>query len=248
MSMMNKMQSTDISPKTALLSIIGFLAVSGVAITFIVRMVSGTPAETVNRPSLRPAAQISAITRGKAQAKPLAADAYNIIVARNLFNSGAPKVVASTTQPPLVIETKTPPPTTPVAPFTPVVVTPTMPKPARPKLAYTGLVEIAGQSYALLENLELGLAQYTRAGSTVFGCTLVAISPREVMLEQEGETFALRYGDDKPDPAPEAPKKEEAKPAPEGAAATPNAEAPQQRPEGANSERPRPSRRFSREG
>jgi hypothetical protein len=70
-------------------------------------------------------------------------------------------------------------------------------EPPKPKVAYTGSVEIGDATYALLEDLTTREAQYTKVGTTVFGCTLIAMTPNVATVQANGMTFALNLGENK---------------------------------------------------
>ena len=108
---------------------------------------------------------------------------YAVIVTRNLFRPTGASAMAATVFTPT---------STTIAPFQPQ-----SDNASQPQLAFTGIVEISGEKYALLESLGDHLAQYTRLGSTAFGYKLVGIADNAVTLEADGETTVLNIGDNK---------------------------------------------------
>jgi hypothetical protein len=204
--------NTEVSPRTAVFSLLGLLLLSGGVVFGVVRM-HNAPAE---EPALRPKAARPAVTApapattaaDTATTKAGGKDAYAVIVTRNLFGGmvSTPPVTKKYTGPLSPFAGK---PLPVVTPFNPTVTTPEVP---RPKLAYTGLVEVAGVTYALIESPEYDIAQYTRVGGTAFGCKVTAIGTQLISVEYQGASFDLMLGENKTD-VPIAPPKATAPPA-----------------------------------
>jgi hypothetical protein len=206
MSMLTQLKSTDVSPRAAFISVLGLLVVSTGVILWVVRGASGVSGQGVERSPRRPATPAQAIAaRAQASAPAPEVSSYAVIVSRNLFQAPPGSVPPATTP-----QNSAPPPVFPpagdapqVEPFSPTL-QPAEPPP-RPKVACTGIVEIAGQPYALLEQLELATAKYVQVGESAFDCTLTAISARGVTLEANGEVFTLAVGANKVEPEPAKP-------------------------------------------
>ena len=203
MSLVNKMQSTDVSPRTVLLSIVVLVLATAGVLTAVVKLMNA-PApsrgpQLVDLPPT-PVATVSVPARGPDKstgASPVKAD-YSIIVKRNLFRPTQTAVAAVTAPPPAV--PIAPPPAKPpvVPPFKPLVnPAPATPPVAQPKLAYTGMVEVGGETYALIEHLDTREAQYVRKGGTAFECKVVEVTPVSVAIEHMGAPFTLNLGENK---------------------------------------------------
>jgi hypothetical protein len=215
MSVMSRMKSTDVSPKTALISILVFLLVAGGAIFGLVKLLTGSSGTTAAvEPDLRPAITAAAKAPAKNTAVPVTTDDA-IIVKRNLFRlSGAPvgPIIPPNADMP-------PPPFGNVAPVTPPAF---VPPPPQPKLAYTGIVEIAGKNYALIENLESKMAEYICVGSMAFGYKLLDVNAEFATIEVTGQPVTLNMGANKVEETTAKP----AEPAPAAPAAQPAATPP----------------------
>ena len=119
------------------------------------------------------------------------AQAYDLIVQRELFQ---PSPVAQLAPPapeaalPAQIEFSLPEPLWAQAP------------PESAPLVYcTGIVEIAGQAYALLENGEPGIGEYAPVGGMALGYRVLEIGADYVVVESGGETSELSIRNNKPD-------------------------------------------------
>jgi len=209
MSVLDKLRATEVTPRTALLSIaILVLAAAGV-LAVVVKLMNGPSSaaavpERPDAPVPTASAPAPATNHGKFAAMPAGKPDYAVIVKRNLFRS-TEKIAAVILVPPPVLPT-TPPvlPKSSVPPYTPFGnAAPATPAP--PSLAYTGVVEVGGETYALIEQLESHDAQYVRKGGTAFDCTVTDIAPRAVTLEYVGTTFTLNLGENKTEPEPTPP-------------------------------------------
>lgn len=200
MSTVESMKSREVSPQMALIAILVFLALCGGVIFAVVKLFSGSTGEdfAVER-SGRERVTAPATT----EASVVKSTDDGIIVKRNLFRArGADGAI-------IPANADAPPPV-PEVPFqvTPVTPPPVAPPPAalQPKLAYTGNVEIGGEAFALIENLETKLAEYARVGSMIYGYTLKTIQPEIVTLEANGRTVTLNLGANKVEEATPPPK------------------------------------------
>lgn len=192
--MASSLRTTDVSPRAALFSIFGLIVVMTGAIFGIVKLMNRAPAV---EPAVPPAAlQSATFAPASSKTTPVKVSRnYRLIVKRNLFRStGKAAPAGSGPLNPLpigVLNAKNSATVTKIVPpFTP-------PKPTGPKLAYTGHVEIAGVTYALIENLDQSVAQYTRVDGMAFGCRLTEIAARYVTLDQNGQKITLQIGDNK---------------------------------------------------
>ncbi len=208
MNVMNSLRATEITPKAALLSIAIFLAAAAGVVAGVLRLLNPpAPAAREGRPPATALASTTpAAVRPPKNALPVTHD-YAVIVKRNLFTSlgaapAAPAPMPLDPLPPLPAIQETSAPLSPFTPFGGAPAVPTAPTATRPSLALTGVVEIAGDTYALIENNDLQLAQYTRVGGVAFGCTVKEIALRSAVLDYDGTAFTLNIGDNKVEPAP----------------------------------------------
>ncbi|MHB9110257.1 MAG: hypothetical protein ACYDCO_24655, partial [Armatimonadota bacterium] len=215
MSLVNKLQSTDVSPRTVLFSIVILVLATAGVLTVVVKLMNGPSTPRERETQLLPVPTVSTVTRdpGKTTAAlPVEAD-YGVIVKRNLFRPTGTAVAAVAAPPPQlpppVLPVKPPEKPAVVPPFKPIVNTaPTTPPVAQPKLAYTGVVEIASETYALIEHLDKHEAQYVSKGGAAFECKVVEITPIAVAIEYMGTPFTLTLGENKKEeaaPPPAAP-------------------------------------------
>lgn len=258
MSFVNKLQSTDVSPRTVLLSIVVLVLATAGVLAVVVKLMNGPSANQANReaklpPMPVPAAGATTVAPGKDTGLlPVKAD-YGVIVTRNLFRPTETAVAAVAvppqTLPPPVFPVKPPVKPVSVPPFKPIVNTaPTTPPVPQPKLAYTGVVEIAGETYALIEHLDTHEAQYVREGSVAFECKVVKITPIAVAIESMGTPFTLNLGENKKEPEPTPPAAPPGNQPPGGqtpAAGAPVASGPQP-PNGGQPQGREGGRRFNR--
>jgi len=199
MGTMAHLRSTEISPKTALFSIGALVLVTAGVLTVIVKTVNRTSTE---KPPPLVVDAHDAGKRPRTTPEQSGAPDYHVIMQRDLFRPPNPPAPPPPIAVPALGESHGVVNTVEVPPFAPPKEAP--PRPPRPRLSYTGCVEFGGETYALLENLDLDVAQYTRENGVAFGCVLVAIAPRAVTMERDGETFLLKLGEDKPDATPAA--------------------------------------------
>jgi len=208
MSLMTKLRSTEVTPRTALLSIAVLVLATAGVLTAVVKLMNGAHADKPDHTD-RPAPPVAMETYdpGKIADLPPGKPDYTIIIKRNLFRpvEGAvativPPATANPLPPPLGKKPASVPPFQPFANSTPAAPTVTP-----PKLAYTGVVEIAGETYALIEHLESHEAKYVRLGGTAFDCKATEITARAVDLEYAGMPFTLNLGENKTEPAPTPP-------------------------------------------
>ena len=199
---MKQLRAKDLTPRTIVLSLCIFvLATTGIMAVVVKAMTGSAAAGTVNavrhvdaRAPL-PSTQVAA---GKAIPAPNGQD-YTVIVKRNLFHA-LETIAVAPPPPPVKIVPPPPPPDTGPAPFQTSTATPA------PQVAFTGVVDIGGEQYALLESLEDHLSQYTRVGSSAFGYKLVSIGDKAVTVETSGEQLVLNIGDNKQEEAITPPK------------------------------------------
>lgn len=229
MSVMQQMQAKSLNTRTALISIVLFVLATAGVMTMVIKNINGSSAadtpRTPHTPQAPAAMTVKTALLAKAAGKkvvsaPTGKD-YTVIVSRNLFK---PRIAVTADTPPAAPVDKNP-----FGGFKPVnvnAVAPFQPKSValHPQMAFTGRVEIAGETYALLENVDEHLSQYTHIGSTAYGCKLTAIAESSVTLEAGGAPFTLNIGDNKveeaftPPPAAPAPA-----PAPNAQNAAPGA-------------------------
>lgn len=189
MSMKQPGKSAALTPQTTLIVIAVFLLASVGVVMAVVKMAgsSGNAVTAVARPSLPAPATTGATHADVAGELTREAQNYTVVVSRNLFQAQGGAAVVTKPKP---APTPSPPPIiVPVFVNTPTVQAPTV--------AFTGVVEIAGDKYALLENLLDHHAQYTRVGSEAFGYTLKSIDGRSVTLVMDGTSMLLNMGDNK---------------------------------------------------
>lgn len=206
MSLTTKLRTAEVTPRTALMSIGGLLLLTVGVMTAVVKLTSAPSPRHVAPPRPSPVAESS--RRGAKAADiyvmPRSEADYAVIISRNLFRSLArpPLLFPPAMLPPF--QPTPPPPAVPISNIAPFQTTTTPPvkTSTRPKVAFTGVVDIAGDTYALLENLDTQLSQYTHVGSEAYGCKLVEIAGHAVTLEYGGETFTLNMGDNKTESAP----------------------------------------------
>lgn len=199
----------ELSPRAVVIAMVVFVALLGGGVFAVVKFLTGSPGgSSIVMPTSR-----RTVTAAVAKADGAPAGGVAAILQRNLFLAPGAKII------PDKIDTAG-------APFGEVkpVVPPPPPAavPQAPKVAYTGSVEIGDATYALLEDLATREAQYTKVGTTVFGCTLIAMTPNVATVQSGGMTFALNLGENKTD-EPVAPPKADtpAKPAEGQPAAAP---------------------------
>ena len=227
MSVVEQLRTTELTPRTTLFGICVMLLLAAGVVAGVLKVMNGTLAADNSHPH-PPGHTLSTPVKAMRAGWPGKPD-YSVIIKRNLFKpvidntAGAP---ASGPGAPIIPGGNNTSNTTIMKEIRPF--TPSPPRPPRPKLAYTGCVEFNGETYALLENLDLGAAQYIRQDSVAFGCKLVEIAPQSVKLEWRGETFTLNLGDNKT----EVPTKTENQPPKQGGENATPAPPPANSPEG----------------
>lgn len=203
MSLTKQLQSTEISPRTALFSVVALLAVSAGVIVGIVKFAGGTSGETADHPTRQSIRHSSSPTaKAETTGEDRGADdarSYDVIVSRNIFRSPATgqTITAQPAGTSASAAVPTPPPSKTNTPPPPPSQRDNTPHRARPRIACTGIVNIDGVTYALLENLDLQRAQYTALNGMAFGYQLIDIRAQSVTLAANGETVMLRVGENK---------------------------------------------------
>ena len=206
MSLLQQARSVAVTPRTVGISIGLFALLATGMIALAVKLSSGSSsAPAPHHPA--PVLAAAAMTAQVANAAVTAED-YAVIVQRDLFRS--PVMPA--------------PPAAPAPAPAKIAPLPMISKPVHVNepppfqmhhetvnastsaVAFTGVVEIAGTSYALLESLEDHTSQYVRKGGSAFGFTLLEIGNRAVTLESNGQTIVLGIGDNKDEEAPSRPQ------------------------------------------
>ncbi len=204
MSVLDRLRSTQLSPRVAAFSIVGMLVVM-TGVVMLVRQMADTAPVSAGKPA---GISVTASEKKSASAARAGAgagkdDPYQIIVERNLF-----RPVTGASPAPESPETAPPPPTPPQPPVQPMP----LPVPSgkidevKKGVAFTGAVQIAGVQRALLENLQSKEARYTGQGESAFGYRVMSISSQLVVLEKNGLQFTLTLGENKPDAPPPAGK------------------------------------------
>jgi len=203
MSVVDKLRGTEVTPRTALLSIVVLLLATAGVLTAVVKVLNG-PSSSAGTPE-KAGAPITAAKAsgdgGKYAPAPAGKADYGVIAKRNLFHSPRKievAAVAPVAPPPFPTKKQT-------EPFNPFRSGPTTPEMTPPPLAFTGVVEVGGETYALIEHLESHDAQYVPVGGKAFGCTVTEINARAVSLEIGNTPFMLNIGENKTEPEPTPP-------------------------------------------
>ncbi len=209
MSMLQQLRAKDLTPRTIVLSVSLFVLATTGIMAVVVKGMTGSPATgTVKSPRhVNAPASFTSTPLAAAKVTPaLTEQDYTVIVKRNLFHPLETVTIAA----PPPVEKVQPPQKTDSNMFNTQVrdVTgiPAATTTSAPQVAFTGLVNIGGEQYALLESLDDHLSQYTRLGSTAFGYKLVGLAEKSVTLEIGGETLVLNIGDNKQEEAITPPK------------------------------------------
>lgn len=201
MNVLQQFRVKDLTPRTITLSIALFvLATSGVVVAVVVKTMPGSATAGIVK-SMRyvngPAAAASTPAAAAAANPAVNGQDYSVIVSRNLFH---PLETTITVAPP--VKPMLPVKVTPIKVSTPIFSSVTrVAQPQVPELAYTGIVDVGGVQYALLERLEDQRAQYTRVGGSAFGYTLVALAEQAATLQANGTTMVLNIGANKQEEA-----------------------------------------------
>jgi len=197
MTKMQQLHTKDLTPRTIMLSICLFVLATTGIMAVVVRAMTGSASTGAVKSTRQTNSQSTFASTPETKAKTyitLKEPDYSVIVKRNLFRPLGTTIAVPPPPAPSVHVVKPPPPLT--GPWTMAAVTKPATTPA-PQVAFTGLVDIGGEHYALLESLEDHLSQYTRVGSTAFGYKLVTVADRSVTLELNGESIILNIGDNK---------------------------------------------------
>jgi len=212
MSLVNKLQSTDISPRTALFSIVVLVLATAGVLAVVMKLINA-PASSRERneanlpPVTGQPASVTARGPEKIVESSFSQPDYGVIVARNLFRPTETAVAVTASPSPLPIPGPAPATRSGSVPPLKLFVNnnPTTPPVEQPKLAYTGVVVIADETYALIEHLDTHEAQYVSKGGTAFECKVVEITPISVAIEYMGTPFTLKLGENKKEPEPTPP-------------------------------------------
>ena len=192
MNLINRLRSTEVSSRTAVIAALAVVLVTAGGATLIVRALTEPAVEPLVLTT--PTSEASpATTRAATSGLPeqgdslLIGQAYDLIVQRGLFQP-SPVALAPEAPLPALIEFDLPEPLWAQAP------------PESAPLVYcTGIVEIAAQAYALLENGEPGIGEYAPVGGMALGYRVLEIAADYVVVESGGETSALSIRNNKPD-------------------------------------------------
>ena len=226
MSLIERLQSIQVSKRTAVLCLVALVVVAVVVIVEARNIAVSGPAgaTTVRKPPAKATSVDVQVTQGKVRtAKPKAAsvkavdqkapekDPYAVIAERNLFRpvgalppSGEPTAPAGKGGngkkrggPGGSV-----PQLPPVGGQTP----PSPPASGGPgggdfkkNIAFTGVVETSNGTQALIESLPTKETRFVSRGESAFGCRVVDIKPQSVSLEKDGSQFTLAIGENKPD-------------------------------------------------
>ena len=207
MSVLDRLRTTQVTPRTAVYSIIVLVAVLGSAVVAVRKMADTSPVHAVaGKPAVKSGKVDVKIDEKKAvSAKDAlkAEDPYAIIAERNLFS---PVGSSSTASMPAKLPTSAPPPKPSIPPMT-------LPVPmgnideVKKHVAFTGAVGMPSGQQALLENLQTKETKFVGQGESAFGYRVVTISSQLVVLEKNNLQFTLTMGENKSDaPAAAAPK------------------------------------------
>ena len=210
MSVIERLRSTQVSARAAAVCIIAVLLASIVVVITAKNVVSNQQPRLsqregdseVNKARVRvneldgQPPKAGSNTRASSEKNPSNKDPYAIIVERNLFKPlGGSKPKSGDTSP------KPPAPGNQES-LLPMFVA--MPPDVsfdeiKKQIVFTGVVATADGIQALLENLSTQETRFVAVGDSAFGCRVVSISPREVLLNEGGAQFTLKIGENKPD-------------------------------------------------
>ena len=207
MSVLDRLRTTEITPRTAAYCIIVLMVVLGSAIVVVRRMADTSPVRAVpGKPAFRTGkVDVKIDERKGARPTDLAKceDPYAVIAERNLF---APVAASSAA---VAEPTKAPTPAPPKQGIPPM----SLPVPmgnideVKKHVAFTGAVGMPSGQQALLENLQTKEAKFVGQGESAFGYRVITISSQLVVLEKNNLQFTLAMGENKADvPPPAAPK------------------------------------------
>jgi len=192
MNLLNRLRSTEVSSRTAVIAVLTVVLVTAGGATLIMRALTEPavePLELTTPTSKASPATTRAATSGLPGQgdSPIMGQAYDLIVQRDLFQ---PSPAASAAEAPLpaLIEFELPEPLMAWGP------------PESASSVYcTGIVEITGQAYALLENGEPGIGEYAPVGGMALGYRVLEIGADYVVVESRGQTSQLSIRNDKPE-------------------------------------------------
>jgi hypothetical protein len=191
---MSAMQG-EISPRTAVFSIVTLLVVTVGGIVGVTRYLAG--------PAVRPERDTRAARPAAVAEEPVAdytGSDIGVIAARNLFKVEEHAKASPVVTAPLPLPTPPPKPPPQVRPYTPPPA-----RPAGPKLVFTGVVELPAGTFALIENLDTSRSLYARVGGMAFDYQVVAVSAKSVTLQKMDQMLTLVAGEGKPEEKPAAP-------------------------------------------
>ncbi len=192
MNLLNQLRSTEVSSRTAVIAALAVVLVTAGGATLIVRALTEPAVEplelTTPTSQAAPAATRAAMSGRPEQGdSPITGQAYDLIVHRDLFQP-SPAALAAQAPLPALIEFELPEPLMAWGP------------PESASSVYcTGIVEITGQAYALLENGEPGIGEYAPVGGMALGYRVLEIGADYVVVESRGETSELSIRNNKPD-------------------------------------------------
>lgn len=209
MNVVDRLQNTDISPKTAAISITVLALILTIIVWGIRSHVDTSTApvtETVSSqstPKVKVDVKESTVTKKTDNTKK-PGDGWKIIEERNVFRpipaygTGA----EATSRPPLGRN----PMGGQLTPM-PVGMLPGMPGAGgfggrrgggdNKNLAYTGTVRTPDGTFALIENTSTGETKYAREGDRVFNMEVVLVDDRSVSLDSDGQMIRLGIGENK---------------------------------------------------
>lgn len=192
MNLLNRLRSTEVSSRTAVIAALAVVLVTAGGATLIVRALTDPavqPLVLTTPTSKASPATTRAATSGLPEQgdSPIMGQAYDLIVQRDLFQP-SPAALAAQAPLPDLIEFELPEPLMAWGP------------PESATSVYcTGIVEVTGQAYALLENGEPGIGEYAPVGGMALGYRVLAIGADYVVVESGGETSELSLRNNKPD-------------------------------------------------
>lgn len=206
MSVLDRLRTTQITPRTAAYCIIALVVLLSIAVVTVRKMSDTSPVYAVAGKTASKSegvdVKIDEKKGEKARAASRSADPYAVIVERNLFRPVTAASLASVApNPPAPAPpTKAPLPPMPIAPQGNI-------DEVKKNVAFTGAVGMPSGQQALLENLQTKETKFVGQGESAFGYRVVTISSQLVVLEKNGLQFTLTMGENKPDaPAPAAGK------------------------------------------
>jgi len=214
MSMLERLRTTEITPRKAAYAVAAMVVVLAGLVYAVSRMAAAPP----GREELTPASQRAGGVRvtvdekkaGAAapEVRPQVGDPYAVIAQRNLFqavNVGSSAASGGNQSRGASGATRPTPAPSPVLPPMPVAPMGNIDE-TRKNVAFTGSVRIGGVEQALIENLQTKEWRYVSQGQSAFGYRVMTVSPQLIVLEKNGLQFALSIGENKTDAPPAAAK------------------------------------------